>query len=123
MLRLGPLLALVAVPAGAATQKSYEAVCRDLTKARHESAAAVCGRCAELFPKARRCKASAPAGGNLLVTLCETSYANGDIQKARDYCRQCQTLDPASKACGDVLKKLAAIPEPSPELKKLQGGQ
>lgn len=123
MLRLGPALVLAAISAAAAPQKSYEAVCRDLVKSGNGSAAAVCERCRELYPKTKRCKAPAPVEGNLLVALCQTSFVNGDIEKARDYCRQCQTLDPASKACAAVSKKLDVMPEPSPELKKLQGGQ
>jgi hypothetical protein len=119
MFRLGLLLAL---SAGAVAQKSYEAVCRDLVKAGNGAAAAVCERCRELYPETKRCKAPAQEGSNLLVALCQTSFVNGDIEKARDYCRQCQTLDPASKACAAVAKKLGTIPEPSPELKKLQGG-
>lgn len=104
------LALLLAAPAAAAGRRSYEAVCRDLLESGHDSAAAVCARCAELFPASKACKAAAakarPQGGNLLVTLCETSWSNGDVEKARDFCGQCVGLDPENKACAAVLKKL-----------------
>lgn len=104
---------------------AYEVVCADMRERGVSGAERVCLYCLKLEPGNPACRSSAPAGArkapkrgaksNLLQDLCVTSFQNGDLVKAADFCAQCLAADRSDASCFATKKLVQSrLPQQAP---------